>query len=149
MLRASVEYEGGQADLRAVTQGSAVAESGVPGGDALLAFVEAAVAADDAALPRARDALRDALGPAALVDAAAVVGNFERMVRIADGTGIPLDAPTRLLSDDFRDAIGVSRYPAATRGGTGSTSSRALGAALRPLAFGTLRLLGRFRRDGG
>ncbi len=39
-------------------------------------------------LAEARERLRNALGEAALIEAAAVVGNFERMTRIADGAGI-------------------------------------------------------------
>ena len=52
---------------------------------------------------------------AALVDAAAVVGNFERMVRIADGTGIPLDKPVAMVSADMREELGLDAKSVAAR----------------------------------
>ena len=36
-----------------------------------------------------------------------MLGNFERMVRIADGTGIPLDGPVVAASNDFREELGL------------------------------------------
>ena len=47
---------------------------------------------------------------AALVDAAGVASNFERMVRIADATGIPLDARMAALSQDVRDTLHLERF---------------------------------------
>ena len=38
--------------------------------------------------------------------AAGVIGNFERMVRIADGTGIPLDRIVDAMTSDFRAEFG-------------------------------------------
>ena len=65
-------------------------ESGVANGRALLEFASAAVGADDACLARSREVLRSEMGDAGVADAAAVASNFERMVRIADATGIEL-----------------------------------------------------------
>jgi hypothetical protein len=87
MLRASIEYHGTDGDLRAVTQGSKIGDSGIAHGETLVTFAEAAVTGDSAQLATARDAVRAAIGSDGLVDAAAVIGNFQRMVRIADGTG--------------------------------------------------------------
>ena len=81
-----------------------------------------------------RDALRDAAGSAALVDAAAVVGNFQRMVRIADGTGIPVDAVVQTLSDDFREEIGLEKFVSRRTEGIG-----AVGRALGPVARGAFK----------
>jgi hypothetical protein len=67
-----------------------------------MAFADAMVGTDDQTLATARAALVAAMGAAAMVDAAGVVSNFERMVRIADGTGIPLDAPMARASEDIR-----------------------------------------------
>ncbi len=47
------------------------------------------------------------VGPAGLVDAAAVCANFNMMVRIADGTGTPLDAGSAPMSVDLRDELGL------------------------------------------
>lgn len=146
MLRASIEYQGKKGDLRAVTEGTKAADSGVTHGDEFVAFAEAAVGRDSAALATARDALRTAAGPEALVDAAGVVGNFERMVRIADCTGIPLDAPIAALSEDFRDDIGLDDFVTAERIQHLGAFGRAAAAVGRRLAFGGLRLFGKRAR---
>ncbi len=49
------------------------------------------------------------LGVEALVDAAAVIGNFERMTRIADGTGIPLGDTLAAVTVDIREDLGLDR----------------------------------------
>ena len=61
----------------------------------------------------ARDALRAKAGSEVVVDAAGVIANFERMTRIADGTGIPLDAAPQLASHDFREALGLNAFASA------------------------------------
>ena len=87
-------------------------ESGVEHGGVLLRFADAAVGrAPD--LPETREALHAAMGVDAVVDCAAVVANFQRMVRIADGCGIPLDPPTIGASADFRERLGVHTYASA------------------------------------
>jgi len=85
------------------------AESGVPHGDVLVAFAEGVVQGDDAALADARAALVQAMGAAAMVDAAGVASNFERMVRIADATGIELGAYLENVTTPDRERLGVSR----------------------------------------
>ena len=65
-------------------------ESGVPHGAELVRFADAVVAGSAADRDTARRALAGAMGSEALVDAAGVISNFERMVRIADSTGISL-----------------------------------------------------------
>lgn len=56
-----------------------------------------------------------AMGVAALVDSAAVVGNFQRMVRIADGTGIPLDSPVAAVTAELRAELGIDGFASAGR----------------------------------
>jgi hypothetical protein len=114
LLRVSSESRDQAVDLRAVTGGESVA-SGVPGGEALCAFAEAVVGGEARAIASARERLRHELGDAALVDAAGVIGNFERMVRIADGTGIPLDRAAALVSVDLRAELGIDRFRGAER----------------------------------
>ena len=53
------------------------------------------------------------MGVQELVDAAGVVANFQRMVRIADGCGIPLDEFTRDATDDVREELGLHEYASA------------------------------------
>ena len=74
---------------------------------------DAAVKGDPAELAAARDALRGTGGSAVLVDAAGIIGNFERMVRIADGTGIPLDAYTEEATAGLREELGIDRFASA------------------------------------
>lgn len=56
--------------------------------------------------------LLEAVGSAGLVDAAGVVGNFQRMNRIADACGIELDAPARLLTANVRREVGADKFSA-------------------------------------
>ena len=88
----------------------AAASSGVEHGTLLIAFAEAMVGDDDATLTHARHAVIEVMSPAALVDAAGVASNFERMVRIADATGIPIDARMAALSQEVRDALHLERW---------------------------------------
>ena len=57
----------------------------------LTAFVRAVVGLDEEATGEARAALVTAAGPELLVEAAAVLANFEMMTRVADGTGARFD----------------------------------------------------------
>ncbi len=99
-------------NLSALTDPEAAATSGVEHGTFLIAFAEAMVGDDDAALAHARQVVIEVLGPAAMVDAAGVASNFERMVRIADATGIQLDARMEALSKEVRDTLGLERFAA-------------------------------------
>jgi hypothetical protein len=110
MLRASIQYSGVDADLRGIADGAKAGDSGIEHGERLTAFADAAVCGDAAELATARDALRAAAGSEILVDAAGVVGNFERMVRIADGTGIPLDGIVDALTSDLRGELGLENF---------------------------------------
>jgi hypothetical protein len=134
MLRASVEAKQGEVDLRAISAGARDDSVGVKHARELTAFAEAAVSRDAAALARARDALRAKAGSAALVDAAGVIGNFERMTRIADATGIPLDAAVELASADFRGALGLDAYASASNTSPAPLWRRALAPLLVPAA---------------
>ena len=49
MLRASIEIEGGDVDLRAITDSEAAVESAIPGAEALVAFGNATHRAAEAA----------------------------------------------------------------------------------------------------
>lgn len=103
---------GEKVDVGAVA-GRGVEESGIPAAGPLVALVEAAVARDATALAAAHAEVRAAVGEAGLIDACAVLGNFERMTRIADGTGIPLDTAAQMLSDDLREQLDLDRFESA------------------------------------
>jgi hypothetical protein len=93
-----------------LTNHEVAASSGVEHGKLLIAFAEAMVGDDDTALTHARHAVIEVLSPAAMVDAAGVASNFERMVRIADSTGIQLDERMATLSQEVRDALQLERF---------------------------------------
>ena len=84
-------------------------DSGVEHGDVLLRYSDAAVGRTDD-LNAARNALNVAMGPDAVVDCAATIANFQRMVRIADGCGIPLDPFSREESAKWRDGLGIDGF---------------------------------------
>lgn len=111
MLRASSEIQGRVIDVKGVVD-PAQSSVGVPHQEQLIALADAAVARNDAALARARAAVLDALGAAALVDAAGVIGNFERMNRIADACGISLGM-LEFLSADVRKSLDIEHYNSA------------------------------------
>ena len=92
------------------------AESGVPHGRVLLDFASAAAGRDDARLAEARRALRAELGESGVADAAAVTSNFERMVRIADSTGIVLGDWMESYTARVRADLGLDRLRREERG---------------------------------
>ena len=130
--------------MHAVVDPSGAAASRVAHAETLLAFADALVGEDDAALARARAEVLAKLGPEQLVDTVAVASNFERMVRIADATGIPLDGVLVTLSQDLRADLGLNRFGAAVNTHT-SAIQRTLGRILAPAAHGALRLIGKLR----
>ncbi len=84
-------------------------DSGVEHGAVLLRYSDAAVGRTPA-LVSAREALNRAMGPDAVVDCAATIANFQRMVRIADGCGIPLDPFSKKESEKWRAGLGIDDF---------------------------------------
>ena len=110
MLRASSRAIGQPVDAVTVVQGESDA---IPFARELVAFVDATIDRDLVAAASAREALASAGGGAALVDAAAVLANFEMMTRVADGTGAR-QAPERLATlGDERARLGLDDYDSA------------------------------------
>lgn len=63
---------------------------------------------DDAGeLKAARAEVRRTLGDAALVDASATVASFNAVVKIADGTGIPIEDWKAERTADLRAELGI------------------------------------------
>jgi hypothetical protein len=90
--------------------GSTAEDGGVPHGALLVEFAEAVLDGDDARLSKARAVMRDTLGANALVDAAAVVGFFNAIDRVADATGIPLDPERVGQTADLRAQLGIDAF---------------------------------------
>lgn len=115
MLRESSKKTGESFDLQTITDGSAAEASGIPHAQTLVAFAEAVVGMDEIVLKKARARVLDELGPDALVDAAGIASNFERMVRIADSTGIPLDNFVADTTVELRQDLGLDEFHSVTK----------------------------------
>jgi hypothetical protein len=113
LLRASGQHRGQGYDLRAVTQGAAVGDCGIPEGALLIDFAEAILGSDQARLARARAAIVAAMGAAALVDAAGIAGLFNAIDRVADATGAPLEEAKAADTASLRDVIGIDEFDSA------------------------------------
>jgi hypothetical protein len=62
-----------------------------------------------------------------------VASNFQRMVRIADSTGIPLDAPVNAMTGDIRGDLELGRFGSSVNTREAGAVPRVLGRALRPV----------------
>lgn len=142
----SGEIEGTRYDLHALTDPGAAERAGVRHARELLALAEAIVEGGADELAAACEAALAALGPEAFVAAAAVAANFERMDRIADATGIPLDAPLAAMSAPLRAELGLDAFPSAANTPRASAPARLLGRALAPLARYLMPALGALSR---
>jgi len=125
-------------DLGAITREARGEVAGVSHGALLVAYADAAVARSKD-VTATRKALQEALGEAEVVDAAAVIANFQRMVRIADGTGISIDAPLDLMSADLRHEIGINAFSSAEGRGKNGALRRLAAPLLRRFATRVLR----------
>ena len=110
MLSLSAGLVNTDVDLQMVNGDESQDGGGVTFGLELLKLAEAIAGRDEVALRLSREQLLAAAGPAVLVDAAGVAANFQRMVRIADATGIPEDTLSGGLSKNVRAELGLDRF---------------------------------------
>lgn len=87
--------------------GNDASGGGLPHGDLLNEFVEAVCSHDDEQTAIARQQIINALGEAAMVDAAAVIAAFNGYPRVADATGIPLEDYKEVATEAMRTALGL------------------------------------------
>ena len=113
MLRESIEIAGDSIDLDGLTDLECTRINGIPHSEALLRFVDAFIRNDSSGLAEARETLAKEMSPEALVDVAGVVSNFQRMVRIADSTGILSDDIMVVMQEDFCEKLGINEYVSA------------------------------------
>ena len=85
----------------------------MPNGELLLAYSDAVIGTDVAALNAARNALASALGSSAIAGAAAIAANFSKNDRIANGLGIPVDPLVLEGTIDLREQLGLNKYRSA------------------------------------
>ena len=110
MLRAGGHHSGTELDLSAITSGLEAASTGVENGAILIAFADAVVANDKAALKRTRQQICDAMGKTAVVDAACVAAYFDGIDRIADATGTPVDPASAEATTELRATLGINEF---------------------------------------
>lgn len=102
---------GASYDLSAIV-GSGDADGGVQNGTVLVEFVDAVLGHDEARLPAIRSTMRSAVGDAGFVDACATVASFNAVVKLADGTGIPLEDWKESRTRDIRGALSIDAFRA-------------------------------------
>ncbi len=107
MLSSSIEATNQKIDLLPIATGTG--DPVLAGGTALIEFVNATLWGTD--VDSARSALVGDLGGPAASDAAAVIGNFEMMNRIADGVGMPVGRGTRQRMAGVIDLLSLDTYP--------------------------------------
>ena len=91
--------------------GGADGDGGIPHSEILGRFAEAAIGDDADVLAAARMELVGALGDDAMVDASAIVATFSAIARVADATGIPIDAARVAPPAGLRDQLGIDSFP--------------------------------------
>ncbi|MEE8331482.1 MAG: hypothetical protein V3R84_06895 [Acidimicrobiia bacterium] len=106
MLRESAEATRIPLDARAITDPAI--DPLIPAGKPLLAFVDAALSGNR--LSEARASLTAVLGWDGTVAAAAVIGNFEMMNRVADASGMPVSAGALARTEEWRAELGLDRF---------------------------------------
>lgn len=107
LLSLSSQINNTEVNLNTITKGQEV-DAGLTASTELIAFADNIVLGPEEDLARARENLINALGPQAMVDSAAIIANFSRMVRIADATGIPLDAVMEEEAGELRKSLGLN-----------------------------------------
>ena len=103
MLRASGTFE-----LKSVTDASI--ESGVEHGQEIRELVDATIQGRWDDLAKLRDRYEDTMGSQRLVDVLTVASGFNGITRVADATGIPVDAQPRQASEQLRAQVGIDAF---------------------------------------
>jgi hypothetical protein len=108
LLRESSRAKGESYDLSLLT--GTQGDGNIPHGALLVVFAEAVLGHDDRRLQEVQAAIRDQMGDAALVDAAAIVATFNAIDRVADATGIPIEDSKAASTADVRAALGIDAF---------------------------------------
>ena len=110
MLRESSQIAGQKIQLSDITAGLSDGTH-IPQGDLLIKLAESIVAYDVERITDAREALMQALGNDAVVDAVAVSSAFHGFVRIADAVGIPYTTAAQGQDvPDIRQEVGINEF---------------------------------------
>ncbi len=118
MLTASLHQTTAErVDLTGLTDPGCKEIVGMPHSAALIGLCGAFMAGDASALASAWDLPVHEMGPEAMEAAAGIASNFQRMNRIADGTGMPLEPighqKTVASREALNEQLGIIRYRSA------------------------------------
>ena len=113
MLRESATYTGVSVNLDGITDPASTRIDDVPHSEALIKYCDTFLGNSADEFAAARTALAAEMGETAMVDAAGIVSNFQRMDRIADSTGIPSDGPMMIMQQEFVDQLGLDKFTSA------------------------------------
>ena len=122
LLRASGQQTAQHFELKSVTD--AELDSGVAHSEHLRALTEAVVYNQWLALGEVRQRAEAAMGPQQAVDAMVVAAAFNGITRVADATGIPLDASTAEQTVELRESTGIDAFEYAAKSARYETSER-------------------------
>ena len=104
-------------DLSGLTDMACTEIPGIPHSRALFRFVDSILNRNPDELAAARELLVEEMEPEAMIDTAGIVSNFQRMTRIADSTGIPIqswgDEDLDTMAADLEQALGIDQYVSA------------------------------------
>jgi hypothetical protein len=148
MLSLSADMTNTDVNLQMINGDANATEGGLEFAYELMVFAESLARRDEAELAAARVALATAAGSDVLVDAAAVAGNFQRMVRIADSAGIPLDERNMVGTIDIREQLGLERFGSAANSRATTFFDRCKGVFMAPLMKFAMRRMDRKARTG-
>jgi hypothetical protein len=140
MLSLSAELSQASVDLQLVNGVQVTGDGDVAHARTLADFAGAIALRDDEGLALSRDLLQQQAGPEVVVDAAAVAANFQRMVRIADCTGIPLDTAAAAMSAGVRKELELGRFHSAQNTPRDGWKVKLLSRFARPLARRMLKI---------
>ncbi len=113
MLRASAITTNTEVDIQGINGDVSAAAKGVEFGSELMKFAEALATGNEPELKGARLQLLETAGASVLVDAAGVAANFQRMVRIADCVGIPIDNMSTEIGQQVRAELDIDHFGSA------------------------------------
>jgi len=108
LLRESSKAKGEDYDLTLLVGGGG--DGNIAHGRLLVDYADAVLGNDGEALSRTQTQIRERMGDAALVDAAAIVATFNAIDRVADSTGIPIEDGKAESSADLRQSLGINAF---------------------------------------
>ena len=108
MLRVSVSQSSLQVDLSGLRTGDSQALDAIPKASTLIRLADAFMSHEPDHLANIRDEAASVIGELGVIEAIGVAANFQRMVRIASGTGIPIDEPDPEFGRAVRAALNLS-----------------------------------------